>query len=150
MIKELKAVTELDHPDLTRMARLFYEESKLPGTFIPHYFISNWAQFMDKGIGAMWVAGEKDSLHGAIGLLIYPDVYNGDLVANEMFWFIDPVKRMGLDAVRLYKAAERWAKEKGAKRLAMACVCNKHMSSVRKFYEDRGFRPVDVSYFKNL
>lgn len=150
MIRKVETIAELDHPDLIRMARLFYEESKLPGTFIPHYFISNWTKFMDQGIGAMWTAGEKISLHGAIGMLIHPDVYNGDLIAHEMFWFIDPTHRMRMDALRLYKAAERWAKDKGAKRLVMACVCNKHMASVRRFYEDRGFRPVDVSYFKDL
>lgn len=145
-------VEDLKSTEFLRLANMFYVESKLPGTFKRDVFQKTWLTFLEKKIGAIWFATTVESsvIHGAIGGLKHPDPYDGELVVQEMFWFVEPTERMGLDAVRLYKALEHWAIEQGAKRLNMACVCNKHMASVRKFYENRGFRPVDVSYFKEL
>jgi GNAT superfamily N-acetyltransferase len=145
------SIEELSNPEFVRLARSFYEGSGLPGTFKQEHFIENWTKFYELELGAIWVCAEHDLsvIHGAIGVLIHPDIYDGQLVAQELFWFVHP-KSGFKTGIQLYEQLEHWAKIKGAVRLNMACVCNKHMSSLRRFYEKRGFRPVDVSYFKDL
>jgi GNAT superfamily N-acetyltransferase len=142
---------EISNPEFVRLARSFYEGSGLPGSFRQAHFIKSWNQFFELGVGAIWVCAEKDlsAIYGAIGGLIHPDLYDGALVAQELFWFVE--SKAGFKAsIQLYEQLEHWAKIRGAIRLNMACVCNKHMASLRRFYEKRGFRPVDVSYFKDL
>lgn len=145
------SIEELSHPEFVRLAETFYKESNLPGKFKQAHFITSWQKFYELNIGSIWVSAEDDlsKIHGAIGGLAHPDLYDGELVVQELFWFVEPNAGFS-DAFKLYLKLENWAKEKGAKRLNMACVCNKHMQSVRSFYEKRGFRPVDVSYFKDL
>lgn len=142
---------EINSPDFVRMAQSFYQNSGLPGKFKQEHFIVSWQKFYDLGIGCIWVSLDldKDKINGAIACLIHPDLYDGELVAQELFWYVEPDAGFKA-AVGLYKELETWAKTRGAKRLNMACVCNKHMSSLRRFYEKRNFRPVDVSYFKDL
>ena len=143
-------VVDLEDLDLYSMGVMFYTQSKLPGTFNPAFFKSIWTTFIEQDLGAMFMLlDDQQKLMGVIGGLKHPDPYNGDLVAQEMFWFVHPAHK-SKGAVELYNAFEGWAKEIGAKRLCMACVCNSHMKAVRKFYERKGYRPVDVSYFKNL
>jgi len=142
---------ELEHPEFLRLAQNFYKDSGLPGTFKQTHFIVSWQKFFELEIGAIWVStrGELNTIHGAIAGLCHPDLYDGELVVQELFWYVEAEAAFS-DSVRLYTCLEDWARTKGAKRLNMACVCNKHMASLRRFYERRNFRPVDVSYFKDL
>jgi len=133
------------------LANKFFSSSGLPGSFVPEVWIANWTKFLDSNIGVIiyYQDFETDQILGAIGGLIHPDVNDGLLVAQELFWFV--VKGAGTKtALNLYESFEDWAKMHKAKRLNMACVCNRSMKSVRKFYERKGFRPVDVSYFIDL
>lgn len=143
-------VDDLEDLDLYSMGMLFYKQSRLPGTFNPAHFKATWTIFIAHDLGVMFMLLDKaQKLIGVIGGLKHPDPYNGDLVAQEMFWFVHPASK-SIGAVSLFNAFEGWAKEIGAKRLCMACVCNSHIKTVRRFYERKGFRPVDISYFKNL
>ena len=150
MIYELN-VEEVSRPDFLRLANSFYNNSGLPGKFKQEHFIVSWQKFYELNIGRIWVCedSETNTILGAIACLVHPDLYDGELVAQELFWYVEPGAGF-TSAVHLYKRLEDWAKTKGAKRLNMACVCNQHMASLRRFYEKRGFRPVDVSYFKDL
>lgn len=150
MIYELD-VEEVGRLEFLRMAQSFYNTSGLPGQFKQAHFITSWQKFYELNIGRIWVYENEDTneILGTIACLIYPDLYDGELVAQELFWYVEPNAGFK-SALELYHKLEDWAHTKGAKRLNMACVCNKHMASLRRFYEKRGFRPVDVSYFKEL
>lgn len=142
---------ELGHPEFVRLAQSFYKDSGFPGTFSQAHFIASWQKFYELNMGRIWVSAEVDlkTIHGAIGVLIHPDIYDGELVAQELFWYVE--SQAGFKAaLELFYNLEHWVKTKGAKRLNMACVCNKHMVSLRRFYEKRGFRPIDLSYYKDL
>lgn len=148
MIVEIRQ-SDLGNTDFVRLAQAFYEGSGLPGTFKQESFINTWTKFLALKIGVIYVWVIDDRICGGIGGLINPDPYDGEIVAQELFWFVEP--NAGFKAaLKLYECLESWAIEQKAKRLNMACVCNQHMASLRKFYEKRGFKPVDISYFKNL
>lgn len=141
---------DFDNLDLYSMGMAFYKESNLPGKFVPSTFRANWQKFVALNIGVVFLLFEDDKIIGAIGGLIHPDPYDAELVAQEMFWFTSPKSRGKLGAIKLYITFEAWAKERGAKRLCMACVCNHMIGKLRNFYESRGFTPKDISYFKAL
>ncbi len=149
MISEL-AHDQLRDPQLLSMGQHFFKESNLPGSFVPDVFIDTWSKIITRGIGRIWAARTGDLMTGAIGGLIHPDPYDGKMVVQEAFWFIDESHRGGITAIRLYASLERWAIHAGASRLCMSCTMNKYIAKLRHFNESQGYKPCDISYFKNL
>jgi hypothetical protein len=101
-------------------------------------------------VGQIWVCEIKNEVVGAIGGCIHPDANDGKLVAQEMFWFMEPGFRNGMNAIKLFFEFEQWAVDKGCVRIVMGCILNRHAPALRKLYTKHGYRPVDVSYFKEL
>lgn len=149
MIREA-TTKDLYNEELHKLGASFFAEANLPGRFISIVFVHNWTHFLNLKIGIILLLERDSKIVGAIAGLVHPDPYDGKVVAQEMFWFINSEKRGSIDAVRLYSAFEKWAIEKKAERLAMACVCNDKMGKLRRFYEKKGFKPKDVTYFKDL
>lgn len=152
MIRRVQSIEEVNTVEFAKLGELFFAECRLPGKFDFIITLSNWSRLLGLNIGAIWIALDKDNttIIGAIGAMIYPDLWNNDLVAMETFWFIHPDKRAGLTALKLLHEYEAWAKDRGAKRIIMSNVCSPNMQVLRKIYEAKGYRPVDVSYFKEL
>jgi len=61
-----------------------------------------------------------------------------------VFWWVTPGQRG--DGVRLLRAAESWAIERGAKTLQMIAPTER----VGQFYARMGFTRADISYQKEL
>lgn len=138
-------------PELLAMGQLFFDEAHLPGVFNPTYFSNQWQQFITSGVGNMWVAKKSDGvIVGAIAALKHPDVCTGDLVVQEMFWFMHPDHRGTFVAMRLYSAIECWARSLGAYRLCMSTTFAPGCEKLRSLYHKLGFKAVDVFYFKTL
>lgn len=149
MISALKS-TEVYNQDLLYLGKLFYEESKLPGCFNGEHFAKTWAFLIEKGIGAIWVATVGETIIGAIGGLVHPDICSGDIVAQEAFWFIHPEQRGGTHAFRLYYKLEEWANAKEAKRLCMSSTLNAYAEKLQQMYMKLGYNMVDICYVKAL
>lgn len=91
-----------------------------------------------------------DGEHGMIGILVFPIYYNKDfLFAQELFWWVDEVKRGGGLAVRLMKAAENMAKDRGAKAMTMISV-NHLGNTADKIYEKMGYTKSETSFMRVL
>jgi GNAT superfamily N-acetyltransferase len=149
MTKELQ-VTELTNSSLTILGDQFFKESNLPGKFEAHIFVDTWTKIMNLGLGKIWANFQEDMITGAIGGLVHPDPYDGRIVVQEAFWFVHEDYRGGLTAIRLYRELENWARHSGASRMVMSCTLNKYVAKLRHLYESLGYRPVDISYFKDL
>jgi RimJ/RimL family protein N-acetyltransferase len=54
---------------------------------------------------------------GAIGGVVLPHIFSGELYAAEIFWWVHPEHRGG--GLRLLHAFEAWARERGAVFVAM-------------------------------
>lgn len=144
-------IETLDNKEMLAMGELFYRESRLPGKFNVTSFIQGWSCILVLKYGQIWIALDNNKRTiGAIGGLIHPDICSGDMVAQEMFWFMHPDHRNGMTFMKLYHAFETWAKESGAIRICMANTFNEHTEKLRHLYLKMNFRPVDVSYFKTL
>ena len=97
-------------------------------------------------LGGVFVA-EDDAgrIVGMIGLLLAPHLYSAQLVANELFWFVDPAAR-GTAGVRLLAHAEQWARDQGAARLHMVAPNGR----VGQLYRRRGFVFLEAQFGKAL
>lgn len=145
MIKRLESS---DLPLLMDGASQFFAEGKLPGRFDPVYFISRWADVLSKGGGVIIGMFGPDGIQGAIGGYLYKDINNGDYQAIEGFWYV--IEKYRGRGVILLRAFEDWAREVGAKRVAMIHLLHLHPDKLKDLYERLGYHAVEISYIKEL
>lgn len=128
---------------------MFSDEGKLPGGFIPEVFRDTWMNLIDRGIGVIFGSfGDDGVIHGALGAVKCPDPFNGDLICVENFWYVIPEYRGS--GIRLLKQFEAWAKEQGAKRVAMIHLLQLSPKELEHLYIRLGYQPIEVNYIKNL
>jgi len=94
--------------------------------------------------GTVLVLEREGVLVGMIGIVCTLHFLSGEMYAGEVFWWVTPEKRG--DGVRLLKAAESWAIERGAKTLQMIAPTER----VGQFYDRMGFARMETSYQKDL
>lgn len=93
--------------------------------------------------GLLLVAGGTPCL-GMIGVLTFRHPVSGEIVASEMFWWVEPeIRGMG---VRLLRAAEEWATMAGAKRMMMIAPDDR----VGDFYGRVGYDKVETTWMRRL
>lgn len=143
-------IEDLDNVDFHTLLSFFYIEAKQVGEYIPAIAKETWTRILSNKQGVIFLKWDNTKIVGAFGALLHPDPYDGKLVAQEMFWFVLPSARGSINAVRLFEAFEKWAKEQKVVRLTVGCLCNQSMATVRKFYEKRNFKPIEVGYIKVL
>lgn len=83
--------------------------------------------------------------HGMIGVQCGAHPMSGEITAGEVFWYVKPDMRHGLGGL-LMKAAEAWARERGAKRMQMTAPDDR----IGNLYTRRGFKRVETVYQKDL
>ena len=146
-------ITELPverYPELVPMALDFYTSAKLPGKIDVGLFVGTIAKLAVGGMVKVFSAEDNGTLTGAIGVFVSPDLFTGESVAQEMFWFVTPSARGGMTAVRLLDAAEKAAARMGAVRLMMAHTAELTPEKLRDFYLHRGYTPRETYYQRNL
>lgn len=146
MIRELQA-EEVE--SITHMGQEFFTEAKLPGGFKKDVFCKTWSNLISLGMGIILAAykGNNQTV-GALGAVIVPDLNDGDLVAQEAFWFMSAESRGSFAGARLLRAFEEIAKERGAKRLIMVHLLSLNADKLGKFYERMGYRATEVNFVK--
>jgi hypothetical protein len=140
--------SDLDSLELN-LGKSFFEEKGLPGSFNRDVFVSTWKKLIEANVGALWVIKDEGKVVGALGGTIYPDPNDGELVAQEAFWYVDHERRHGVEPIRLFLNFEAWAKTIGAKRLIMVALINSDVR-IGKLYEARGYKAVETIYLKNV
>lgn len=124
----------------------FFRELALPGTFNPDAFLKHWQTFLTSYPATILVLEEQGQVIGGIGGLATADVYTGELVAHEFFWYIDQAHRGGTGAFRLLRAFKAWAQEHGATRLRLSHMLGLNEDKLEAMYRHLGFRPIEVGY----
>jgi len=128
----------------------FFAEGQMPGGFDSEAFIKSWAHLIDTEIGCVFgLYGEDGVIHGALGGILAPDIFNGHTVAIEAFWYVLPEHR-GSGAIRLVKAYEDWARSRGARRVSMVHLLNLQPGRLGDLYVRLGYRAVETNYIKDL
>lgn len=86
---------------------------------------------------------------GAVGALMFPAMINANhITAQELFWWVDPDKRG--HGVRLMRALEEAARERGAQSLMMSTIGALDNDGLAAFYERNGYRRADRNFLGAL
>ena len=147
MIKFLHTREEL--LELHKVLEPFYEKmpyrkKRLDGGV----WADKWMGLLEAEAGTVIAATENDKIIGGIGLLTYPAFEDDVLNTQEAFWYVKEDNRGA--GVKLYKAAEKYAKEVGSKRLAMIYLETSMPQKVETFYKRIGFKKAETTYIKEL
>src|SRR5688572_9076222 len=132
-VRPVQEVTEL-----LEGGESFFREGGMPGGFDREAFIANWTRLIHQGIGQLFgLYGDDGVIHGAMGGVLAPDLNNGHTIGIEAFWYVLPQYR-GRGAIRLIEAYEKWAKEKGARRVCMIHLLNLQPERLGELYQRLG------------
>jgi len=141
----IRRATEADIGALVALAREFHAASQY----------SEWSHFSGSAVTEMLqgLLSNDDALvlvleglTGAIGGVVSHSPVSGDLMAVEMFWWVQPAARG--NGLRLLLRLEEWARERGAVHLAM--VAPDKAENVHRLYERRGYAPVERQFVRAL
>jgi GNAT superfamily N-acetyltransferase len=90
------------------------------------------------------VAEENGVLVGMVAGMIQPHMLYGEITATELFWWAEPSARP--TGLKLLKAFEELARERGAKKVLMIAPS----ARVEKLYQRLGYRHHEAVYEKSL
>lgn len=140
----IREATPQDVPRLIEMGERFHRES----TYGKH-LAENHRQFqlLAKKIvaaGGVLVIESEGQLVGMIGYFIFPHFLSAEIIAGEVFWWVEPEHRG--EGKALLKAAEWKAKSDGAQKMQMIAPNPR----VGKLYERIGYEFVESAYQKTL
>lgn len=147
----IRDATTADMARLVEMGRLFHaaaDAGDIPA-FDPISFQQTATWLIDSPTGALLVI-EKDGVHGMAGALVYPAWFNlACSLAQEVFWWVDPVAR-GHEATMLRRALEDRMKELGARNLIMVSLAGMRDEAMGRLYRREGYRPMESVFIKRL
>jgi GNAT superfamily N-acetyltransferase len=139
-----------DLPRMEDCAREFYAQSRFLKGFNPELFRNTWTQLLANGTGVIFLLVDEEigEIRGALGGVAYPDPYSGALIATEFFWFVSEGRRG--HGLRLLKAFEAWAREKGCSQIRMVHLMDLMPDKLDRVYRRFGYEPAEVHYSKEF
>ena len=147
MIKFLTTYDELI--ELHKVLEAFYEKMPYKKKALDASVWANkWMPLIESKAGTVIAAIEGEKMIGGIGLLTYPAFEDDVLNTQEAFWYVDEKYRGS--GVKLYKAAEEYAKNVGSKRFTMIFLETSMPEKVEIFYKKMGFNKAETTYIKEL
>lgn len=102
-------------------------------------------------LGRILVSEESGCINGVFAFLLSPHCFSGEMTATEFIWYVEPESRKmrgfgdGI-STQLFDAAEKLAKDLGAKRIQMTAPTE----MVGSFYKRRGYEQIEVAYQRSL
>lgn len=98
------------------------------------------AQLITSPDGDVLVAEDGGRVVGMLALTAYAHPMSGERIATEVCWWVEPAQRGS--GVRLFHAAEAWAREHGAAVFQMIAPSRQ----VARFYERMGLHAIETTY----
>lgn len=98
---------------------------------------------VDSDQAVVFVA-ETEKPIGMLGAHLVYHPMSSEFIATELFWWVEPGHRG--NGIRLMRAFEDWARDKGAQKLHMTAPNEK----TGRVYVSAGFRKLEESYQKDL
>lgn len=137
-----------DLPNMAEGARVFYDSSRFLVGFKLDRFCAFWKGLIEAGSGVIFGLFDGQRVCGAIGAIMCPDPYSGELQCGELFWFCLPEYRG--QGVKLLKTLERWAKIQGCSVMRMVHLADSMPEKLERVYGRMGYELVEKHYQKLL
>lgn len=129
------------------MARAFEKEISHPVIRLSEpEFLANWSRFIELGVGAVFAAIDGGEVVGVLSGSVVPCDLNGDTVAQETWWYVARSHRRSGVGRRLAEAFERYALERGAKRIGLGVIG--HLPGADSLLRSMGYEPFETAYYK--
>lgn len=98
--------------------------------------------------GKVIVVEFEGAVVGLLALAFFPHYFTGEKTAAEVMWYVLPEwrQKIGMDAIALFRAAEREAREAGCTLLQFTAPTEE----VAQMYEKAGLKALEVGYYKDL
>lgn len=141
-----------DLPALVEMGRRFFDASGFGDvtSYDPESMAHTFAELAQSEQGLLLVA-DDGGLVGMVGALVYPHYFNkADLIAQELFWWVDESARKSGVGGELLESVEAWASEKGAASVVMLSLSALNPDAANRMYINAGYRPAEQSFIKRL
>lgn len=145
----LRLVQYQELSEVITVVQKFFDEGFLIGKLKPEVFTQTWTTIITSGMGAIIAAYRGSNMIGTLGFMIMNDPNDGELVSQEMFWFVDPQYRKG-EGLKLLNRYEEIAKQIGVKRIGLAHMLSDNNTTLSKLYIRKGYRPMETHYFKEI
>lgn len=129
-----------------RVAQCYAAEVGRP--FNRAFFESIWDSLLLNGNGAMWKYEHDGEMEGIIAGMVHPDMFDGELVAAELVWFVSPAARSSRAAYDLWHEFKLWAQAVGAVRLYSAAPA--HNPKLGDMFTKRGAKLMETYYTEDL
>lgn len=143
-------IRDADNNDLSELERMGIEFAHAAGLVDvdSETLMQTLEGLIDNGILKVAVNG---SVIGCVGALVFPHWWNrNEIVAQELFWWVDEDHRGGSAALRLLTALEKTAKEHGASKLMMLCLDDLDGNKVARMYSRLGYAPQEQTFVRKL
>lgn len=136
----IREATHVDLPRIVEMGRTFRRDSTYVNYLIdnPERMAELATQLIDKN--GLLVSESEGIIVGMLGYIVYSHFISGELVAGEVFWWVEPNYRG--HGLRLLHEMEARAKKAGAKHIQMIAP-NQRVASL---YERLKYEFVESTY----
>lgn len=135
-----------DLEEINKLIEAFIDEalSKINIKFNPTHLYN----IASSCANSSFVAENDGKIVGIIAGNLSPSVANGELIYQEIMWYVLPEHRSV--GVRLIKKVEDYCKVIGVKRIVIAHLANEIGSKVSEFYKRNGYEMMEIHYSKTL
>ncbi len=148
---KIRKVTEQDILDLSILSKQFAKEAKQNGynlSFKQDKFIDSFLAVVNNPDYYYLVAEVDGEAVGFFLGAIYRPMFSEDIIAAEMFWWIDKDNRGRKIAIQMLSSFEVWAKEAGATQVNVSDL--QGVKNLGKLSERLGYTKSEVTYRKDL
>lgn len=139
-----------DLPRLAHLAEEFYSSTDVLHGFHLDRFIALWTTLLGNGSGVVFLLEKGGEIIGTIGGVCYPETYSPRLISQEFHMFIAKEHRGGFGLLKLMRAFENWAREKGCTEVRIAHLHDLQPERLGPFYQRLGYKQLEVNYMKKL
>lgn len=136
---------------LRRIGREFTLAAGRKGAFNESHFEDVWAVLLETERGVIFYEeDESGDIAGVFGAVFSPDMFSGDLVAAETFWFVRPEARGRSLSLRLLKAFEAEGANRKCQQFLMVCLVACDPETVGGILMRHGYSPMEIIHMKEI
>lgn len=142
-------VTPGEFPTVGLLGQSAFDEGLLPA-FDLDAWVFHWQKIYEMGAGQIWAFTTGDIIGGALGAVAEADLYSGEAIAREAFWYVLPEIRGLPVGMLLLGKFDKWCRAKGCTRQYITHHLTGQASGLAALYRRKGYAPSDVSYVKEV
>jgi N-acetylglutamate synthase-like GNAT family acetyltransferase len=142
-----------DKAGIIEQARAFFAASPM-GQRVD-FDEAGFGDFLDRAEASdaaqVWVVDKAGEIVGIAGAMAFPLYFAPSVtIAQELFWWIDPVERGTSAGAQMMFEIEGWAEKIGASQLFMIALEDERAATMARVYSRRGFSPIERTFTKEI